>query len=144
MDPRLQSQSYLFDFRDILGILRTDPALGLNEGQYEDLAHFIIEEMALDFNRTIKAISVWGFDTERLSTNFYSLDPTKMEKIREAMFSVANQLWLEFKNRNMFDYNNHDNLTFPFVMTEIVGSNLMLMKDNVLSSNEVKIYGNSN
>ena len=103
-----------------------------------------MEEMALDFNRTINAISVWGFDTERLSTNFYSLDPTKMEKIREAMFSVANQLWLEFKNRNMFDYNNHDNLTFPFVMAEIVGSNLMLMKDNVLSSNEVKIYGNSN
>lgn len=100
--------------------------------------------MCLDFNATTNAISLWGSDHERLSTNFYSLDQGKMDLIREAMFSVATQLWLEFKNRNMFDFNNVSNLSFPFVMTDIVGTNLMLMKDNVLSSNEVNIHGNRN
>lgn len=144
MDPRLQAQSYLFDFRDTLGILRANPALGLTEGQYEDLAYFIIEEMSLDFNAVLQAISLWGLDESRMSTNFFRLDQFKLEEIRQAMVQVATELWMEFKRRNMFDFQNHDNLSFPFVMTAVVGSNVMLEKDNVLSSNEVDIYGNRN
>ena len=100
-----------------------------------------MEEMTLDFNKMTEAISLWGTDPDRLSTNFYSLDISRLDGIRTAIFDVATQLWLQFKDRNMFDFNNIDNLSFPFVMTDILGTNLVLMKDNVISSNEVKIYG---
>lgn len=100
--------------------------------------------MTLDYNTLVNAISLWGTDPNRLSTNFYSLDISRLDDIRQAMFDVSTQLWLEFKRRNMFDFNNTPETSFPFVMSNIAGSNLVLTKDNIVSSNEVDIYGNSN
>ncbi len=109
--------------------------------QYEDLVYFLIDEMTLDLSSVINAVTIWGFDQSRLSANFFMLDHTRLEQIRHALFDVANRLWLNFKNLNMFDFNNGPETSFPFVLSGINGTNLMFLKDNVISSNEVNIYG---
>lgn len=105
--------------------------------------YFIVDEMSLNFNETIAAIEAWGIAQDKLSANFFTLDMKKMDLIRQRLFEVASQLWLHFKNKNMFDFNNVGNLSFPFVLKDIAGTNLMLIKDNVISSNEVNIYGSN-
>ena len=101
--------------------------------------------MTLDAGRLMEAIQLWGTDHNRMSTNFFSLPKESLESIREAMWQVAMALWQRFKTLNMFDFNNIDavetNSSFPFVLSAIVGSNLVFLKDNIISSNEVKLHG---
>ncbi len=97
--------------------------------------------MSLDYTGMQESIACWGYDRNKISANFFSCNEDMLATLRLKMFDVATQMWLRFKEYNMFDVQNNIKLSFPFVLTGIVGTNLMFLKDNVLSSNEVTNYG---
>ncbi len=105
------------------------------------MINFLLAEMDLNLNNTLEKILVWGTDRFFIPANFQMMQADQLESIRNAMYESATLLWLKFKNKGMFDINNHGNTSFPFVAEDVVGSNIVLLKDNVISSNEVNQYG---
>ena len=141
MLSNIQNTSYYFDFRDALRILKENPNFVLSNSQYEDIVYFVCEEMRLDINKTLEVIQTWGYDKNNLSSNFHALSELELDKIRDAITELCVRLWRDFNNKNMFDPLNNDNLTFPFILEGMIGSNLIFMKDNVISSNEINPFG---
>ena len=141
MDPRLQESNLLLDLRDTLTVLTQNPKFLLNTGQYEDVLFCIIEVMELEVTNTLNKILVVFGDKTKLPSSFIGSDEEFLEKVTEAAIELSLSLWRIFKNMNMFDVYGTGDLTFPFVLNGVIGSNLFLIKDNVISSNEVNYYG---
>ena len=64
-----------------------------------------------------------------------------LDQVLLAAVGVAITMWTMFKSMNMFDPNGIESLSFPFALTDVVGPNLVLIKDNIISTNEVNLYG---
>ena len=141
MDQRLQETNLLLDLRDTLTVLTQNPEFVLSMGQYEDVLFCILDVMELEVDNTVdKLWSVFG-DRNKLPTSFTSSSDDFLESVTRATVETALALWRIFKNMNMFDVYGTGDLTFPFVLNGVIGSNLFLIKDNVISSNEVNYYG---
>jgi len=141
MDPGLQESTFLLDLRDTLAVLTKNPKFVLNLGQYEDVLFCITEVMELEISNTLDKIAVMFGDKTKLPNSFIGSNEDFLERVYEAAVELALALWRIFKNMNMFDVYGSGDLTFPFVLTGVIGSNLILIKDNTISSNEVNVYG---
>lgn len=141
MDTGLENCTYLFDFRDILGLLKENPNFTLTIAQLEDLVNFVVENIEIDVGVILQKISCWGESNDNMSINFHSWSPEQKALVRTALFEFAIQLWNAFNKKMMFDVFNSGTTSFPFVLTGIVGTNLILLKDNTISCNEVNIFG---
>ncbi len=97
--------------------------------------------MELEVTNTLNKILVVFGDKTKLPSSFIGSDEEFLEKVTEAAIELSLSLWRIFKNMNMFDVYGTGDLTFPFVLNGVIGSNLFLIKDNVISSNEVNYYG---
>jgi len=100
-----------------------------------------MQVMQLEIRETLACITSWGIDREKLSPNFLAKSEHELEEIRKGMFEITILLWNRFNRKNMFDINNKGESTFPFVLKDVFCNNLILIKDNYLSSNEVNING---
>ena len=141
MDPGLQESTFLLDLRDTLAVLTKNPKFVLNLGQYEDVLFCITEVMELEISNTLDKIAVMFGDKTKLPNSFIGSNEDFLERVYEVAVELALALWRIFKNMNMFDVYGSGDLTFPFVLTGFIGSNLILIKDNTISSNEVNVYG---
>lgn len=113
----------------------------LTNGQYEDLVYFIVENMAYNLLSALEKVALWAEDKDQMSGVFAMFDKGTLEVVRNAALELTTQLWIVFQQKNMFDILGHENLSFPYVLTGIVGPNLILEKDNVISSTEINLYG---
>jgi hypothetical protein len=137
----LQESTLLLDLRDTLTVLTKNPKFILNNGQYEDVLFCITEVMELEISNTLEKIQVMFGDRTKLPNSFIGSSEDFLELVYEAAVELALALWRIFKNMNMFDIYGSGDLTFPFVLTGVIGSNLVLIKDNIISSNEVNVHG---
>lgn len=97
--------------------------------------------MELEISNTLDKLLVMFGDRTKLPNSFIGSNDEFLERVTEAAVELALSLWRIFKNMNMFDVYGSGDLTFPFVLNGVIGSNLYLIKDNVISSNEVNYYG---
>lgn len=97
--------------------------------------------MNIDVFCTLEEVKNWGYDKNKLSSNFFMLNDDKLSVIREAMIQLTIGLWNEFNKKKMFDVLANPDLSFPCVLEGVVASNLIFMKDNIISSNEINVYG---
>jgi hypothetical protein len=137
----LQESTLLLDLRDTLTVLTKNPKFILNNGQYEDVLFCITEVMELEISNTLEKIQVMFGDRTKLPNSFIGSSEDFLELVYEAAVELTLALWRIFKNMNMFDIYGSGDLTFPFVLTGVIGSNLVLIKDNIISSNEVNVHG---
>lgn len=98
--------------------------------------------MQIDLTQVIKATVEWQEDELLKSSNFDSVSKETIEDIKIVMFDVAIDLYYKFLNMDFFDRYNVGTSSFPIVLNGIVGYNVVLIKDNVISSNVVNVYGN--
>lgn len=137
----LNESTFIFDFGDPVRVLKENPNFILNNSQYEDVLFCIIEFIELEVMISIDKLTEAFSKRDLLPVSFLMCSDEMLEKVLEAAIELLINLWRIFKNMNMFDIYASGNLTFPFVLTGVVGPNLILIKDNTISSNEVNIYG---
>lgn len=141
ISPDIINDTILYDFTTPLSLLKTNPNFVLTQSQFEDIVYYIFENMQIDFNEVVKAIVQWQEDPFKKSSNFDSVSKETLESIRMVIFDVAFDLYLKVKNLNFFDFNNVGTSSFPIVLNGIVDYNVVLIKDNVISSNVINIFG---
>ena len=141
MDGKFDETFYIFDFIEELRILRENPNFTLSYEQYEELMFFLISVMELELSNSLGKISAWAQNPNDIPANFQIMQNASLIAIRDALFEVSILLWVRFKSKGMFDAINIGDSTFPFVLRDIVGSNLFLMKDNIISAIEINPYG---
>lgn len=98
--------------------------------------------MQIDLTQVIKSTVEWQEDDLLKSSNFDSVSKETIEDIKIVMFDVAIDLYYKFLNMDFFDRYNVGASSFPIVLNGIVGYNVVLIKDNVISSNVINVYGN--
>src|SRR5574343_427066 len=135
------NDTILYDFTDPLQLLRTSHEFVLNQSQFEDIVYYIFENMQYDLTEVIAAVVVWQQDQSKKSSNFDNVDIFTIEKIQSVMMGVVIDLHRQLKNMNFFDFNNTGTNSFPVVLNGIVGYNVVLIKDNIISSNQIDLFG---
>ncbi len=142
INPDLINNTIFYDFTTPLSLLKECPKFVLTQSQFEDIVYYIFENMQIDLTQVIKSIVEWQEDALLKSSNFDSVSKETIEDIRIVMFDVAIDLYYKFLNMDFFDRYNVGSSSFPIVLNGIVGYNVVLIKDNVISSNVINVYGN--
>lgn len=101
----------------------------------------MIAIMDLNISSSLEQVLLWATDKKNMPSNYDMLSDNIIDNIRNAMYEVVTLLWTRFHRKNMFDTNNVGTTSFPFVLADVISTNLVLFKDNVISSNEVNPYG---
>lgn len=135
-----QQTQYIFDIRDTLRILRENTYIDLDNCHIEDILYFIHENLELNIGNTLEVMSSWGIDENITSSNFSRFNEASRAVIRELIGMVTCELWLKYKSMNMFDINNTGFSSFPFILKGILGTSIILLKDDVISTNIVNVY----
>ena len=142
INPDLINNTIFYDFTTPLSLLNECPKFVLTQSQFEDIVYYIFENMQIDLTQVIKSTVEWQEDDLLKSSNFDSVSKETIEDIKIVMFDVAIDLYYKFLNMDFFDRYNVGASSFPIVLNGIVGYNVVLIKDNVISSNVINVYGN--
>lgn len=96
--------------------------------------------MELEITSSLEGIEKAFGDRSSLPTSFIGSSDQLLEDVCSVALELTVVLWKMFKSMNMFDIYATGNLTFPIVLSGVVGTNLILVKDNTISSNEINIF----